>query len=476
MAGRRNDDGPEDFRNDRYGDPDDRYEDEYDDRYDDRYDDGGYDDVDGSYSSNYRGRSERSDRESDNYGNRSTRYDDDYEDYGYEDDFEESERGHRDREKDYDYDDPDGSDKSRHKTRRIVLIIVEVAILAVVLGVLYVVSQVSKVEKVNLPTEEIENNISDEVKQNAETGEMKGYRNVAFFGVDSTQGQLEQNTRSDSIMICSINQDTGDVKLVSIYRDTLLNLGDGTYNKCNAAYAKGGAEQAINMLNTNLDMNITDFVTVGFGGLTDVVDALGGIPINVEEDEIQHLNNYQTTMARELNKDYTEVTEPGLQTLNGLQATAYCRIRYTNGWDYKRAARQRAVLYAIIDKAKQADAATLTQIVNDVADEIYTSYSVSDLISDVTALANYNVIEEDSIDTMSNGFPQESNRIQADLGSGLGDCVVPRSLTDNVRWLHQFLFDDEDYDVSDTVQEYSDHIDEMTKDAVDEPMTDADHT
>lgn len=448
--GRRGYDDPDQFRDDRYDDRDDGYDDRYDDGYDDRYDDGYDDRGDGQY---------------DEYDDR---YDDRYGRGGHPDDYEE-------------YDDRDaygnsGSDRKKHRTRRIILIAVEIAILAVVLVILYMVNSVSRVEKVNLPTEEIENNISDEVKEDAETGEMKGYRNVAFFGVDSTRGQLENNTRSDSIMICSINQDTGDVKLVSIYRDTLLNLGDGTYNKCNAAYAKGGAEQAINMLNTNLDMNITDFVTVGFGGLTDVVNGLGGITINIEEDEIQHLNNYQSTMAKELGMDYTEVTEPGTQTLDGLQATAYCRIRYTNGWDYKRAARQRAVLYAIVDKAKQADVSTLTQIVNDVADEIYTSYSVSDLISDVSAISSYNFIEEDSIDTMANGFPQENYRIQADLGSGLGDCVVPRELTDNVRWLHQFLFDDSEYDVSDTVQEYSDHIQEMTKDAVDEPMTDADHT
>ena len=266
------------------------------------------------------------------------------------------------------------------------------------------------------------------------------------------------------------------MKLVSVYRDTLLNLGDGTYNKCNAAYAKGGAEQAINMLNQNLDMNITDFVTAGFGGLTDVVDALGGVTLDVQEDEISHLNNYQSTMARELGKDgYTEVTQAGSQTLNGLQATAYCRIRYTRGWDYKRAARQRAVLYAVMDKAKTANVGQLTDIVNSVSDEIYTSYKVSDLVKDVQAIAGYNMVAEDSIDTMQNGFPQEDIRIQANLGGALGDCVIPRDLADNVKWLHQFLFADDSYEVSDTVKEYSDHIAEMTKDAVPEEMTDEDH-
>lgn len=480
-----------------YDEYDDRYDDGYDDRYDDRYEDS-YDSRDaGSYEDDGYGYDDRYD---DGYDDRyDDRYADSYERGGRDDYYEEDDAGYDDR---YDdgYDDGYGREERRSsgrrtsgpgrrgtsggqrgssggkKKNRTALIIIELVVLAAVLLILYFVTRIGKVERVNLPTQEIENNIADVVKENTETGEMKGYRNIAFFGVDSTTGELDQNTRSDSIIICSINEDTGDVKLVSVYRDTLLNLGDGTYNKCNAAYAKGGAEQAINMLNQNLDMNITDFVTVGFGGLTDVVDALGGITIDVQEDEISHLNNYQSTMAKELGKSgYTEVTSAGTQTLNGLQATAYCRIRYTRGWDYKRAARQRAVLYAVMNKAKTANVGQLTDIVNSVSEEIYTSYKVSDLIKDVQAIAGYNMIAEDSIDTMQNGFPQEDTRIQANLGGALGDCVIPRDLEDNVKWLHQFLFDDSNYEVSDTVKEYSSHIADMTKDAVPEEMTDADH-
>ena len=459
---------------------DDRYDDGYDDRYDSRYDDGYDDRYDDGYDDRYDDGYERD-------------YDDRYDD-GYDDRYDEGYGGSYD-----DYDDRsrrlerNSSRRSRsssgggrsarsrkkggkNKKVRIAVIAAELVVLVGVLIGWYVINSLGKVEKVNLPTEEIKNNMSEEVIEDTETGAMKGYRNIAFFGVDSTEGALDQNTRSDSIMICSINEDTGDVKLISVYRDTLLNIGDGAYTKCNAAYSQGGAEQAINMLNQNLDMNITDFVTVGFGGLTDVVDALGGVTIDVTEDEISHLNNYQSTMAKELGKSgYTEVTEAGTQTLNGLQATAYCRIRYTRGWDYKRAARQRAVLYAVMDKAKSANVAQLTEIVNKVSDEIYTSYSVSDLVNDVKAIASYNVQAEDSIESMQNGFPQEDNRIQANLGGALGDCVIPRDLTDNVKWLHQFLFDDSDYSPSDTVQEYSDHISDMTKDAVAEEMTDADH-
>ena len=180
-------------------------------------------------------------------------------------------------------------------------------------------------------------------------------------------------------------------------------------------------------------------------------------------------------MAQELGMKYTEVTQPGLQTLDGLQATAYCRIRYTRGWDYKRAARQRAVIYATVAKAKQANASQLTEIMNSAFKEIYTSMDVSDMVKDVSNIANYTVETEDSIDTMQNGFPQENLRIQANLGGAKGDCVVPETLSENVKWLHQFLFDDSAYNVSDKVDQYSKVIESDTAGAKAEQMTDADH-
>ena len=185
---------------------------------------------------------------------------------------------------------------------------------------------------------------------------MKGYWNVALFGVDATKpDQLYKNSRSDSIMIASINLDNGEVKLVSVYRDTYLNIGNDNYRKCNTAYAAGGAQQAIEMLNANLDMDITDFVTVGYQALMDCIDGLGGVWIEVDESEIKHINNYQKTISKDVLNDrpYTEVTKTGYQLLDGLQATAYCRIRYTKGDDFKRAERQREVLQAIEDEAKK---------------------------------------------------------------------------------------------------------------------------
>ena len=129
--------------------------------------------------------------------------------------------------------------------------------------------------------------------------------------MDARDGQLGRGTRSDTIIIASINLDTQEIKLVSVFRDTYLNLSNDTYNKCNAAYAQGGPEQAISMLNMNLDLDITDYVTVGFGGLIDSIDALGGIEMEIQDAEISHLNNYQLTMAEELGVDYTPIEHSG---------------------------------------------------------------------------------------------------------------------------------------------------------------------
>ena len=339
--------------------------------------------------------------------------------------------------------------KARKQRRRIILFIIEIIVLVIAVFALYSVLTATKSGKVEIKEGDII--INETVKEAQETS-MKGYRNIALFGVDSTTGALTKNTRSDSIMIASINQDTGECKLVSVYRDTYLNLSNDTYNKCNAAYAKGGPEMAINMLNMNLDMNITDFVTVGFAGLTDTVDALGGVWIDVDDAEIKHVNSYQETMAQDLKRGgkYTPVTTTGYQLLNGLQATGYCRVRYTAGDDFKRAERQREVLSAIADQAKKASLTQLTSTAGAVFEETYTSLDLSEITEMLGDVSKYYISD-------TAGFPQESNRTTGTIGSK-GSCVIPVSLEENVKWLHQFLFNDYDYEPSAAVKEYSARI------------------
>lgn len=337
--------------------------------------------------------------------------------------------------------------QAKKQRRRIIIFIVEIIILLIAVFVLYGVLTTTKSGKVDLDEGDII--INDQVKEAQETT-MKGYRNIALFGVDSTSGALTKNTRSDTIMIASINQDTGECKLVSVYRDTYLNLSNDSYNKCNAAYAKGGPEMAISMLNMNLDMNITDFVTVGFAGLTDTIDALGGVYIDVDDSEISHLNNYQLCIAEDLKRSYTPVSSTGYQLLDGLQATGYCRIRYTAGDDFKRAERQREVLAAVADQAKKASLPKLTETASAVFDETYTSLDLNEIIEMLGSVNTYYISD-------TAGFPQESNRATGTIGSK-GSCVIPINLEDNVKWLHQFLFNDYDYEPSATVKMCSDQI------------------
>ena len=343
-----------------------------------------------------------------------------------------------------------GGKKKKNQTLGIALVVAEIAVALVLIFVAYQVFfkvDVTKVGKVNMNEEVISQSINEGVADNQQ---MVGYTNIALFGVDSREGELTKKTRSDTIIIASINNANGDIKLCSVYRDTYLNLSNDEYTKCNAAYAEGGPEQAISMLNMNLDMDIEDFITIGFRGLTDVVNALGGVPIEITDAEISHLNNYQATMATELKMDYTPVTSAGLQTLNGLQATAYCRIRYTAGDDFKRAERQRNVLIACLDKAKGMSYSQLEDVANKAFGETYTSLDLEEILALLKNIANYEIVD-------NNGFPEESMRATGTIGKK-GSCVVAVDLESNVKWLHQFLFEDSEYTVSDDVKKYSDKI------------------
>ena len=337
--------------------------------------------------------------------------------------------------------------RKARKRRRIILFAVEMVALVVLGVVLWAVMKQTSMQKINVKEEDIV--INDTVENNVA---MKGYRNIALFGLDARDKNLGKGNRSDTIMIASINLDTGEVKLCSVYRDTYMNLGNDKYSKCNAAYASGGPEQAISMLNMNLDMNITDYVSIGFNGMIDVVNSLGGVEIDIREDEIKNLNDYQASMfstetKERLTDDYVKVTQPGLQTLNGLQATAYCRIRYTAGDDFKRAERQRTVLLAILEKAKTASVGTLNDTLDKVLPNVATNLDTKEMLSVLKDLASYKVVATD-------GFPFETNRVTGKVGKA-GSCVIPTSLEDNVVLLHKYFFEEEEYTHSKSGSNYS---------------------
>ena len=338
--------------------------------------------------------------------------------------------------------------------RRIIFFAVEIVALIVLLIAIVGVNMVTKIDKIKINEEDIV--VNPQVENNKE---MKGYRNIALFGVDSRKGKLGKGSRSDTVMIASINQDTGDVKLVSVYRDTYLNLGTDSYNKANAAYAQGGPEQAINMLNMNFDLDITEYVTVGFDALIETIDELGGIDSDVHDNEIDHLNNYQRSMFVEnendaLNENIVKVTHSGMQTLSGLQATAYCRIRYV-GDDFGRAERQRKVLMACMDKAKTMSPTTLVSILNKVMENVYTNLDVTEMASILSDVANYQIVAQD-------GVPFEDSRTTGTVGKK-GSCVIPLDLETNVVKLHELLFDVTEYEPSDQVKQYSQKVQADTR-------------
>lgn len=349
-----------------------------------------------------------------------------------------------------------GRQKAKSK-KKLIIFFIEIIIILIMIGVLYVVMNTTNNEGPKVTVlDPGELAIPEEIQQAKEEGTstMKGYMNIALFGVDARNDkQLLKGSRSDSIMIASVNMDTGDIKLVSVYRDTFLNIGT-EYRKCNAAYSYGGAQQAVKMLNMNLDMDIENFVTVGYKGLIEVIDGLGGVYIDVDSEELKHINNYQMDVAEVMKDNYTPVKKTGYQLLNGMQATAYCRIRYTAGDDFKRTARQREVIKAIEEQAKQSDLATLTKVFKNAIPDIYTSIDEDTILSLIKNIANYRIVDE-------GGFPHEDMRTVKNIGAK-GSSIIPLDLVSNVEWLHQFLFDDENYQVTDNVRDYSSKIEAET--------------
>ena len=300
----------------------------------------------------------------------------------------------------------------------------------------YVTSKMDKMEVEQLDANKLE--INQEVEHKT------GYLNVALFGVDSRELSLGKGTRSDTIIVASLNQETGEIKLCSVYRDSLLQQSDGSYNKANAAYAFGGPEEAVSMLNRNLDMNIEKYVTVNFNALVDVIDALGGLDVTMTAEEVGHMNNYCVETSKVTGKDYERIDpqEAGTYHLNGVQAVSYSRIRYTAGGDFLRSARQRTILMMIADKAKTMGISELNKIADDVFPQISTNFTLTEMLGYLKDIADYKIGE-------TIGFPEDNT---TDTLNEVGSVVIPNSLTQSVQDLHQFLFGNDGYTVSSTVQ------------------------
>lgn len=340
--------------------------------------------------------------------------------------------------------------KKMNKGLKIFLIILLVLVIFIlglgVAGYTFVNGKIGKMQKENIDTTAV--GINEETKQ-----ELKGYRNIALLGIDSRADDYGLGNRSDCMMIASINQETNEIKLISVYRDTyvyVMENGTKRLDKITHAYSYGGAQNTLKSLNEAMDLNITEFVTVNFDAVIAAVDSLGGVYIDIDNSEIKYINDYIDATSQSSGIKSTHVTKTGRQKLDGVQAVAYSRIRYTSGGDYKRTERMRTVVDAMLSKAKTLSISQLNNFVDTILQpdktgqsKIRTNISTSEIWGLIPKLASFKVTE-------SIGWPYDTKGITLDRWYG-----VPVTLQSNVERLHKEAFEQEDYEASDTVKEMS---------------------
>ncbi len=355
-----------------------------------------------------------------------------------------------------------GSNKKKKRKRfKIIIFVIELLLLLILLAALFLWSKYQRIDHVdNIEAQDVVNN---DLEQNTKET-LKGFTNIAVFGLDNEKSGVFTSGNSDMIMIASINNDTKEVKVVSVYRDTYLNVGtneDRYFWKANYAYNRGGPEQAIRMLNQNLDLDIEDYVAVDFYAVCKVIDLLGGLEINVEEGAMMNeINIYIAETAAYTGLEPHMIERPGLQTLDGVQATAYCRIRHDSS-DFRRAQRQREVLSKMVEKTKSSNLLTINKIINAILDDISTDLSEMQLLSMASQMLNYELAGTAGFPFYLYGFDLTRKYI-----------VAPCDLEKNVRELHAYLFGEYDYTPSPTVLDLSRAIAEDTGKGVgDEQVT-----
>ena len=279
--------------------------------------------------------------------------------------------------------------------------------------------------------------------------------NLALFGVDG-RPDVEGN-RSDTIMIISINFKTGKTVLTSIQRDTIARIPANStikkdsYTKINAAYSYGGPELAVKTINENYDLNITDYVTISFQCMIDSVNAVGGVTINIKDDSILKYTNKYINDYNQLNNTHAKtLTHTGKNHLNGIQALAYSRNRYSDN-DFGRTERQREVFNKIFKKLTKLSSLKLANLVTKIYPNIRTSMSTTELS---TMLRGYMQLDSKKLTNQHVPFDNYYAFVTYE-----GSSIAPKTLVDNVIQLHQAIYGTEkSYTPSDTVNEISDGI------------------
>ena len=333
-----------------------------------------------------------------------------------------------------------GSKNSKKKKIIKRVIIALIIIFVILAGIIYAFIQdkLNKIDYVELNSDELE--ISGNVA--------KGYRNIALFAVDSRNLNNDDGSRSDGIIILSINEETKDIKLASVYRDTYVQVEGHGLTKITHAYAYGGPTLAIKTLNQNLDLNISQFVSVNFDSVATAIDAMGGVEIKIENDEVSQMNKYIQETSKLTGKSASTIPSAGTYNLNGVQAVTYGRIRKTTGGDYKRTERMRTVIMKAFAKAKKMDLGTLNNVIDGILanKNIKTNIESGEILGLLTQIGSYNI--DNNL-----GWPYKTEGITLDAWYG-----VPVTLESNVKQLHQELFNQENYEVPESVKEISNKI------------------
>lgn len=332
--------------------------------------------------------------------------------------------------------------KKKRRRRLLIMIAAECIALALIFGYGFVARTMAKIQRPesfnmdSIATNEISEDVAEQ---------MKGYWTIALFGVDSRGNVVTKGTNADVNMICNINRDTGEIKLVSVYRDTYLNVSkEGTYNKLNYAYAVGGPEQAIETLNRNLDLEINDYMTFNWKAVANAIDILGGVDIELSKAEFYYINSFITETVKATGIGSHQLTHAGMNHLDGVQAVAYGRLRLMDT-DFARTERQRKIVQQAFEKAKKADFQTLYVLIGTVFPQVSTSIWVDDMVNNAKNISKFHLGE-------TTGFPQA--RGNANIKKK-GDVVVPATLESNVKKLHEFLYGNTDYTPSETVKKIS---------------------
>lgn len=362
--------------------------------------------------------------------------------------------------------------------RRKIIFGVEIAVLLILSGILFVYAWINRsMDQMNqdtLDTSQIQ--INSEVKANTDLSQLSGTQVIALVGVDARGvkgSDLAESMNSDTIILCCIDHDKQEIRMVSIMRDTWMNMAKYTdeyyeFDKANSAYNRGGPESMLSMLNTNLDLALTDYVTVNFKALADAIDVLGGLDIEMTNAECVHANNYNREVSEaqgveyeaipydeDLGDDYSEVRH-----VSGALATSYARIRYGGGDDAKRTSRQRIVINLMVQKLKQ-NPTKIPEILDKVMGNVSTSLTKNEILELGMHAVTY---------TMGTSYAYPFQLCYGEnVVNALGeDVVIPVTLEFNVRELHEYLYPGLSYEPSAAVTEYSDYI--ARKSGYDEDM------